>query len=94
MAIFAGEAVTGGELGPAFIILPHFVKARLARGRAQGAFLENVALCIAFQFDEPGLLASVPAVGEDDQYFSLHDISTQAQTEFRGKGGRVNSFDA
>src|ERR1035441_645946 len=77
VAVFPLEAVARGKIGLAVVVLPDLVIERLARLAAQGVFFEDVALLIAIQLDEPRLLQAVQAIGQNDQYFSLHKYYLQ-----------------
>jgi hypothetical protein len=61
--VFPFEAMAGGELRPAFVVLPNFMVAGLAGAAPQGAFFQDVAFFIAIQFQEPRLLIAVQAIG-------------------------------
>ncbi len=72
VAVLALEAVAGGEVGLAVVVLPDLVEARLARLAAQRALPQDAALLIAGHFDEARPLEPVETVGQDDQYLSFH----------------------
>jgi len=75
VAVLSFEAVTGGEFRAAFIIFPHFMVLRFTRLAAQRTLLENIAFRVAIQLEESRFLASIPAVGENNQYLSLHNFT-------------------
>jgi len=64
--------VAGGEIGSPFVVFPNLLVLRLPWQPAQRALFEDIALSIAIQFQEVGLLGAVPAIGENDQYLTLH----------------------
>ena len=72
VAVFPAEVVAGGEIGSPFVVFPNLVVSRLAWPPAQRALFEDVALSVTIQFQEAGLLGAVPAIGENDQYLTLH----------------------
>ena len=73
VTVFAFEAVAGGKVGLAVVVFPNLVVNGLTRLAAQRALLQNAAFRIAVQLDPPRLLKVVQAVGQNHQYFSLHN---------------------
>ena len=63
--------MAGGEIGFGFVVFPDFVEAGDAGFGAQGSLFVDVALGVALEFEEARFLEAVPAVREDDEYFSL-----------------------
>jgi hypothetical protein len=75
VAVLALDAVTSGEIAFVFVVLPNLMVAGLPGLAAQRALFEDIARGIAVQLQKPGFLVAVPTVGQDDQYFSLHELS-------------------
>jgi hypothetical protein len=71
--VFPLEAAARSEISLAVVVFPDFMVARFARLAAQRALLEDIALLIAIHLDEPSLLAPVQAIGQNNQYFPLHN---------------------
>ena len=69
------ELMARGKLRPSFVILPNLMIPWLPRLAAQSAFFEDVAFRVAVQFEEPGFLGAIPAIGQNDEYLSFHNVT-------------------
>src|SRR5258708_938718 len=67
------------ELGPPLVIFPDFMVSRLARLGSQRSLFQNVAFRVAIQLQKLRLLAAIPTIGQDDQYFSLHNVTSEVK---------------
>jgi hypothetical protein len=70
--VFPAEVVARIELGPAFVVFPNFVVLRLSRLAAKRTLFEDIALSVTIQFQKSGLLGPVRAIGENNEYLTLH----------------------
>ena len=72
VAVVPAEVVAGGKISPPFVVFPNLVVPGLAWQAAQRALFEDIALRVTLQFQAAGLLGTVVAIGENDQYLALH----------------------
>lgn len=91
MAVFARETEASIEFSAPFVILPDLVEPSFARQAAQRATFMNIAFRVTVKFQEVWLLAPVPSIRENHQYFALRLF----QNNYRvlNCAGLVNDFD-
>ena len=72
VAVVSAKDVAGVEIGAAFVVFPNLVVLGLGWQAAQPTLFEDIALCVAIQFQAAGFLSAVIAIGENNQNLALH----------------------